>query len=835
MNVGQLLVGLAFLSALGGAVLLARDYLRAEDRYGTVVYRLVAATALATLTALCYLTYQFVATEYSNAYVWGNTADYLPLLYRVTGVYAGNEGSVLLWATLVSLVALWAASFRGLAARSTKLVQGITMATVAYFAGMLVLESPFASIHSEFPDLPPGVVPASGSGLNPLLVDPYMAIHPPVMFVSYALLTMPFAIGAAHFVSLLRGDGGIFSSWLGSVTRWLRVSWLFLTSAVALGGLWSYTVLGWGGIWAWDPVETAILVPWLFLTATLHAVTNYERDGEYAVLAPAMTATVFALAVYTTSVVRSGVFRSVHSFASGGIGLPLLVLMVLTGVLGVGVPFGYWLTRGGEHSDDEPGSGGEASPASATGNDAPADPASADDAPADPASDDREWVTRSNLLHLAVLLLGLLTFVSMWGLTFPVLRDATTGIEVSVEPKYYNLWSYPIVLGALLLLGFYMDFDVEGKRRSLVGLGVFATATVAAAVLKPSAAWQLAATTPGDALVYRVVGSASALSAFPPVAYVGVGVIKRGIERVGRSADRDFRLKEGGIVLIHLGAALLVLSLTFTYLFTGQASVIAAGVGPDGVDTSMRDVPDSPYSLRVVGYSEDRLPRNPDPGTYALSTDQVIARGSAANATTQVVHGTVTNVRDGQGATVLQLDGSGVWIGLPGTDADAVNVSEGQSIVARGLLLWDFVPQADAMLLTNASALGTTADPPESVGVTRVRVRSIDLVVYEDGRRVAGGTAGQRRYLRQSGMQVRDVLVDRGLVSDTYVIAGVSDGTASITVKRIPMMTAIRISILSLLSGMVLVLVFDPAWGIRRVLSTRDRSADDAADPTTSD
>jgi cytochrome c-type biogenesis protein CcmF len=626
-----------------------------------------------------------------------------------------------------------------------------------------------------------------------------MAIHPPVMFTAYALLAMPFAIGAAHFVSLFRGNGEVFPTWHGSVTRWLRLSWLFLTAAVALGGLWSYTVLGWGGIWAWDPVETAILIPWLFLTATLHAVTAYEPTGRYRVLAPAMTATVFALAVYTTSVVRSGVFRSVHSFADGGIGAAFLVLMALTATLGVVAPVVYWLLE-------------------------------TEDAEAESA--DRQWLRRSNLLHLAVLGFGLLTFVSLWGLSFPLLRNAITGLEVSVEARYYNLWSYPLVLGILLLLGFYMDYDHEGDRRALVGLGVFTVATLVGAAVAPSETWQLATTRPDDALVYRVVGSASALSVLPPVAYAILGTVKRTGGRIRAATSRDARLKETGITLVHVGAALLVLSLPFMYVFAGQASVMATGVGDRSMDTSRQPVPDTDYSIRVLGHSRTEFPQDPSVGTYALSTDQVVRRGASLNGSVQTVHGTVTDVRDGPRATVVQLDGSSVWVGLAGNETNA-SVTTGTDIVARGRLMWDFVPSADAVVLAGPETVGPAAEPPESVAPTRVVAEGVSLAVYEDDQLRASGVAGQRRYPEQGGMQVRDVVIDRGLVADTYVIAGVSDGTASITVKRVPFVTLMRLAIVLLLLGMVLVALFDPRYGAMTdatVFDTDRDTAPEAAD-----
>lgn len=792
MNLGTALLALAFLALTSSTLILSRAYLADDEHYLGYTTPLVGIGATLLVSALVQLTYQFVVTDYSNAYVWQNTADYLPILYRITGVYAANKGSVLLWATIVAIVALVAIAARGVPDRHTRLVYALTTGVVAYFTAMLLFDSPFAPTRGEFPNAPPGFVPASGQGLNALLVDPYMAIHPPVMFTAYALLTMPFAIGAAHFVSILRGDGGLFAAWQGTLTRWLRLGWLFLTGAVALGGFWSYTVLGWGGIWAWDPVETAILIPWLFLTGTLHAVTNYRPGKRYTILAPAMTATVFALAIYTTTIVRSGVFRSVHSFADGGIGIAFLLLMAVTAILGVGLPLGYWAWK-----NDDAG------------------------------LTDGKLLTRSNLLHLAVLLFGLLTFVSLWGLSFPVLRNAITGLEVAVEPRYYNLWSYPLVLSVLLLLGFYMDFDVEGRRRSLVGLGVFAAATLLAAFIAPSATWQLSNPRPTDAFVYRIIGSASVLSVLPPVAYVILAMLKRGLVRIPAAVTRNAKLKESGIMLIHVAAALLVLSLPFMYLFGGQASVMAA-TGQGNIDSSTQQVPGSEYSIRVLNNTTNEFPQDPDLSDYALTAEQVTARGDTLNGSVQTLYGNVTAVRNGPQATVAQLDGSPIWVGLVDRNGTNVSIQPGQSIAARGQLLWGFVPQTDAVLLTGPQTIGPAADPPESVEPTRVIARGTAVAVYEDGDLLTSGVVGQREYVRQGGLQVRDVLIDRGLVSDTYVIAGVSDGTASITIKRIPMMTLLRVSLVLLLLGMGLVLVFDPRHGlVKWTTAARSQSSTD--------
>ncbi len=787
MTIGTVLIAVALLAGLAATAVLFYSYLRRDDRYVDAVTPLIGATAGLLVIALGYLTYQFVVTDYSNAYVWNNTANYIPILYRITGVYAGNEGSVLLWAAFTAVVALWAAVVRGLDGRDTKLVQGITMGIVTYFTAMLFVDSPFRSITQEFPEAGEGFVPLDGTGLNPLLIDPYMAIHPPITFIAYALLTMPFAIGVAHFVSTIRGDGGIFAEWIGSVTRWLRISWLFLTAAIVLGSLWSYTVLGWGGIWAWDPVETAVLIPWLFLTATLHAVMNYRSRSTYATLAPAMTATTLALVVYATAIVRSGVFRSVHSFANDGIGGALLVLLAVTATLGIGLPFGYWLLREPEEDVD----------------------------------DSQTWLSRTNLLHLAVLGVGLLGFVSVWGLTFPVLNSYVTGIEVEVTGRYYNLWSYPIAIGVLLLIGFYMDYDVQGKRRASISLAVFTAATILAALVAPSETWTLSDVSANDALFYRIVGSASALSVVPPAAYVCLTVVNRALELVPGSPNRNFQLKQAGIAMIHVGFALLVVTLAFSYLFTAQSSLVVADAQNEATleDAPVHDVPGSSYAVEVTDYRDYRLPEDPDVRNVALSVEQVIDRGEGIHETTQPVYGTVTQVNQGPEATVIQLDNSRIWLGVVGQNGTTVDVSEGDRVVAVGTVMWDFLPemqQSDAVVVAEPANVGPVADPPQALDQTRVEGSSAGLVVYEDGNRIASGEAGQERYVQQGGMEVRNVLVDRGLAHDTYVIAAVDDGTVSLTIRQIPLMTAMRASVGLLLLGMVFVVLFDPAYGLVR-------------------
>ncbi|MDY6775150.1 MAG: cytochrome c biogenesis protein CcsA [Halobacteria archaeon] len=768
MKAGNILIGLSAVAGIVSTLLLLYDYAKETERFTKVVSVLIPVTSFGLVSALVYLTYQFVTGDYTNLYVWENSADYLGLLYKVTGVYAANEGSILLWGAIASVVSAWAMVTKGIKGKHNKLVQSISVGVVAYFAGMLLTQSPFKSIYQEFPDAPQGFVPPDGSGLNPLLIDPFIAIHPPLMFTSYSLLIVPFGIGTAHFISKVRGDGGIFDDWIGSVMRWLRVSWLFLTVAITLGGIWSYRVLGWGGFWAWDPVETAILVPWLFLTATIHSVTNYRGNREYSILAPASISVVFALTVYTTTVVRSGVFRSVHSFATGGIGMSVLILMGATTLLGFVLPTGYWFLKKDESDSDETPD---------------------------------EWITRSNIIHLGVLLFGLLTFVSFWGLSFPVLRDMATGIEVSVDSKYYNLWSYPLIVITVLLAGFYMDYDVEGKKKSLMGLGLFSTATVVAALISPSSQWHLAETTVNDQIVYRSIGNVSVLSAVPPAVYLSFSVVKRLLSRISTSAGRNRKLKETGITVIHVGVAVLFVSVSFTYLFTVQSSVIVDGVNNID-DAEMYNVPDSDYSINVLGYEETRTPSVEESVTSPSEVPSL-----RSNVTT--VGGTITEVRETGNLSMGRLGDTNVWVAMRSQGV----IQKGDNAVARGRILRNILPQVEAVVFTSADSYGTMANPPEGVAEPRVRSNVLNIEVYENGKYVAAGEVSQSTFTR-TRMTTNNVLIDRGLMKDIYVIGSIDSGTASITIKTIPLTNQVWFGVGLLVLGMSLVLVFDPRHGL---------------------
>ncbi len=769
LTAGTLLIVIAAFTGTLAAALLFYSYLAQTDEFRKPILLSSGIATLSLVVAHLYLTYQFIVGDYTNAYVYQNSADHLDLLYKITGVYANHEGSILFWATLTAIVAtytVYSSRFQGLGSR---LVQSLSLGVVATFAFMLVTQSPFTPIEVAQSGVPDDYVPADGSGINALLIDPWMAIHPPITFASYALLVVPFALGVTHFVSLFRGQDSVFREWLPSMIIWLRVSWLLLTAAILFGAIWAYGVLGWGGFWSWDPVETAVLIPWLWLTATLHATNRYSKTGEYKLFAPAAAAFVFPLIIFATTVVRSGVFRSVHSFAAGGIGAGVLFLMVVTGILAIGLPLAYWLLNGG-----------------------------------DEGSTDRNWLSHGTIFHAVVLSFAVLAFISVWGLLFPVVRSTITGVEVSVGQDHYNLWSYPVVVAMLIVGGLYALLDMR-KRRLAIGATVAITlATLVAAFIAPSGNWYLSDPAAHDPIVYRIVGNMSVLSIVPPSLFFAGTWAARFVSRAKGVPSRSFQMREAGILLIHVGAAVMIIAISFIYLFAASSSAVVVGLEDvgDNPEPIVEESDDGQYTIEVTGYESETTP---DVEDAALAPEEVLT----AYEDTPLVRGEITAVDQIEGTAVAQLDGTDVWVA---GDPDSVSFEEGEEIVALGSLFQfdsgDDVG-ADAYIYTDGDNMGTVADPPSDVHTPRVIDHQMDITVYEGDDEVASGTIAAQDHT-DSEMNTNDPLIQRGLTGDTYIVATEIDEIgAGLTITEYPLANQIWLGVIMGMVGMVLLLVGD--------------------------
>jgi len=256
--------------------------------------------------------------DFSIAYVAHNVARATPGLYTFTAAWAALEGSILLWALLLSVyVAVTTWRFRNRS--DDPLVAWATLVQYAvllfFFALMLFAANPFKQVT--------GAVPFDGAGPNPLLQNhPLVAIHPPFLYTGYVGFAIPFSFAVAALITGRFGEG-----WLAAVRRTTLISWGFLTIGIVLGAWWSYSVLGWGGFWGWDPVENASLLPWLTATAFIHSVMVQERRGMLRVWNLSLVLATFCLTILGTFLTRSGVINSVHAFSQSNIGPWLLTFL----------------------------------------------------------------------------------------------------------------------------------------------------------------------------------------------------------------------------------------------------------------------------------------------------------------------------------------------------------------------------------------------------------------------------------------------------------------------------------------------------------------------------
>ncbi len=273
-------------------------------------------TTLLLFFSLVLLLFAFLNHQFEFFYVYENSSRDLPLLYRVAAVWAGKEGSFLLWVFLLNICGVIVSRSR---ADYENILMMVITITQIFILILLVVESPFRYIWDVMPDtfnkvaaIPPGF---DGMGMNPLLIDPWMVAHPPVLFLGYASATVPFGYAIA---ALLKRD---YSSWLSGSYRWLLFSMTTLGIGIFLGGYWAYKVLGWGGYWGWDPVENSSLIPWLVAVALMHGMLVQRRTGSLVKSNLFMSLLYFVLVLYSTFLTRSGVLSnfSVHSFGGEGV------------------------------------------------------------------------------------------------------------------------------------------------------------------------------------------------------------------------------------------------------------------------------------------------------------------------------------------------------------------------------------------------------------------------------------------------------------------------------------------------------------------------------------
>lgn len=386
--------------------------------------------------AFACLTYAFVASDFSVAVVAANSHTAKPLLYKISGVWGNHEGSMLLWVLILALFGAAVAVFGGNLPHSLRAnalaVQG--MLGLGSLAFIVFTSNPFERLD------PP---PLDGDGLNPILQDPGLAMHPPFLYLGYVGFSMAFSFAVAALI-----EGKVDASWARWVRPWALAAWCFLTIGVTLGSAWAYYTLGWGGWWFWDPAENASFMPWLAGTALLHSALVLERRGALVSWTILLAIVTFSLSLIGTFLVRSGVLTSVHAFAQDpSRGVFILVLLILT----TGGALTLYAVR---------------MPHLEYG------------APFAPVSREGSLVLNNLLLSVAAATVFLGTF-------YPLIIDLIGKDKISVGPPYYSITFVPMIVPLLLAMavGPMLKWKRSDLRRDLGGLRYPAIAAAIAVVV----------------------------------------------------------------------------------------------------------------------------------------------------------------------------------------------------------------------------------------------------------------------------------------------------------------------------------------------------------------
>ena len=320
-----------------------------------------------------------------------------PLFYKITSYWGGLDGSILFWVFLLSV-------FGAIAVRVNRerhrelipyVVAVISVVEMFFLFMMVIHRNPFDTFLAQ--------VPPDGRGLNPLLQNPYMVIHPPSLYIGFVGMTIPFAFGMAALIT-----GYLDDSWLRAVRRWTMVSWLFLSFGLTLGMIWAYEELGWGGYWGWDPVENAGLLPWFTATAFLHSVMVQERRGMLRVWNVTLVIVTFFLTIFGTFMTRSGVVQSVHAFGEDrALAWMFTVFMVVILAFSFGLVIYRLPLLRSRHELDS-------------------------------------WASREAAFLVNNWILLFAALFVLFATMFPTLSEAITGERLTVGPPFFNKWMTPI-------------------------------------------------------------------------------------------------------------------------------------------------------------------------------------------------------------------------------------------------------------------------------------------------------------------------------------------------------------------------------------------------------
>lgn len=376
---------------------------------------------LITLTSLS-LIYMLVTGQYQYPFVYGVTSSAMPMYLKITSLWGGQAGSLIFWSWLMAAFASAATLVKWTRDREfLPWVIVVSLVTLAFFLSLsLFFENPFTRFWATAsgqvealiqPANSVAIFPQDGRGLNPLLRHPGMIIHPPMLYLGFVSFVIPFAFGIAALIT-----GRTDDRWIRLTRRWTLIAWLFLSLGLVLGSRWAYDVLGWGGYWAWDPVEIAAFMPWLTGTAFLHSVMIQEKRGLFKRWNMVLVILTYSLVIFGTFLTRSGVLSSVHAFAQSAIAPMFFGFIVITFSVSLGLLLMRWndlRSEGQMHS----------------------------------------MLSREALFLVNNLLFMGILVICFVGVIFPLISELVTGQKVTMGPPFYERATGPLFAGLLFMMG----------------------------------------------------------------------------------------------------------------------------------------------------------------------------------------------------------------------------------------------------------------------------------------------------------------------------------------------------------------------------------------------
>lgn len=425
---GKIFIYTAFLSSIISILSFFLSHLGKEKliKTGKIFFHI---TAISVILASVFLMYLILTHQYQYAYVWEESNSELQLPLLISTFFAGQEGSFLLWTFFTAVIGIILLNYVSKKDKLEPQVMSIFTLVLSFLTLIVILKSPFKYVWEAFPkEVEPGFIPQNGRGLNPLLQNFWMVIHPPTLFIGFASLAVPFAFAIA---ALMKNK---YDTWIVYSMPWLLFSGGVLGLGIMMGGYWAYGVLGWGGYWAWDPVENSSLIPWIIAVAGIHTMLIQKKTGGYKKTNLILSILTFLLVLYSTFLTRSGILgdSSVHSFVDPGavvyVALVIFIVsFVLISVVAIVTRLKYLKST---------------------------------------TTEQNEFFTKEVFLFIGSLILCASALIITAGTSMPLLSKA------SIDTNFYNMWNLPIAIILLIIMGLsvFMEWKKTGKEKFITNI-----------------------------------------------------------------------------------------------------------------------------------------------------------------------------------------------------------------------------------------------------------------------------------------------------------------------------------------------------------------------------